>query len=63
MNYNQNGNIAAIVGLAVVLLSKFGIITTADTLFIIIGAVVSIVGIYKQYRAHRSLGVALGAVK
>lgn len=61
-DYNQVGNYTAIAGVAVLLLAKFGVATDVQTVVTIIGAGISLLGIIKQFIAHRDLAVKSGAI-
>lgn len=63
MTYDQSGNWTALAGVIALVLSKMGVNTTADTILAVIGGVVALVGIIKQYLAHRKLAVQVGAIK
>lgn len=63
MEYTQSGNYTALAGLAVLLLSKVGVSTDVATLMTIVGGVVALVGIVKQYIAHKNLATVAGAIK
>ena len=58
--YTQAGNYTAVAGLVVILLAKFGVVTDAGSITSIIGAVVTLVGIVKQFIDHKKLAVATG---
>ena len=62
MTYDQSGNWTALAGVIALVLSKMGVNTTADTILAVIGGVVALVGIIKQYLAHRKLAVVAGAI-
>lgn len=61
MEYTQNGNYIALAGIAVIVLSKFGVTADKETLMTIIGGVVSVIGIIKQFIAHKKLAKSAGA--
>lgn len=61
--YSQNGNYLAIAGLGVVLLSKIGVSTDITTLMAVAGGVIGIIGIVKQFIAHKNIAVAVGAIR
>lgn len=54
-----SGTYLGIAGLVVAGLANFGIVTNAGDVASIIGAVVIIVGIVKQYLAHRKLAASV----
>lgn len=60
--YTQAGNYTAVAGLVVMLFAKVGIVTDAGSVASIIGAVVIVVGLVKQYIAHKKLAVSAGAI-
>lgn len=61
--YDQSGNYIAYAGLAVSILGHFGINTTVDDVAAVIGAVVIIVGLVKQFIAHKKLAKVAGAIR
>ncbi len=61
--YNQTGNYTALAGVVVILLSKVGVSTNVQTIITVIGGVVALVGIVKQYLDHKKLAVASGATR
>lgn len=58
--YTQAGNYTALIGLAVMILAKFGIVTDADSIATIVSGILILVGIIKQFIAHKKLAVATG---
>ncbi len=60
--YDQSGNYIALAGVAVILLSKFGITTDAQTLVQIAASIMAFIGIIKQFRAHKNLAISAGAI-
>lgn len=58
--YNQSGSYTAIAGLAVLILSKFGLNTDIATILTIIGGIIALVGIIKQGIAHKNLAIQTG---
>lgn len=63
MQYNQNGNYIVFAGLIVGVLSRFGVIVNETDATSIISVAMIIVGIVKQFIAHRKLAVIAGAIK
>jgi len=61
--YSQSGNWTALAGVIALVLSKLGVNATVDTILAIIGGVVALVGIVKQYLAHKKLAVTMGAIR
>lgn len=61
MEYTQNGNYLALAGLVVLMLSKLGLNVTVDTIMVVVGGIVALIGIVKQFIDHRKLAVATGA--
>ena len=59
--YDQTGIYVAIAGIIVSILGHFGITAESDSISQVIGAVVIVVGLVRQYIAHKKLAVATGA--
>ncbi len=62
MTYSQNGSYIAIASVIVMILSKFGIPTDAQTIITVITGAVALFGIIKQYQAHKNLAIQVGAI-
>lgn len=60
--YDQSGNYTAIAGIVVFILSKLGVNATVSDILAVIGAIVSVIGIVKQFIAHRNLARVAGAI-
>ncbi len=60
MEYSQTGNYVALAGLIVTLLSHFGLNVAVGDITTVIGAIVVIVGLAKQYIAHKNLAIQAG---
>ena len=58
MQYDQSGNWTAVAGLIVTLLTHFGFNTTINDVLAVIGSIVIVVGLVRQYIAHKKLAVA-----
>lgn len=61
--YTQTGNQLAIAGVVAMILTKFGIPTDAQAIVSVIGGFLALVGIYKQWMAHKKLAVVAGALR
>ena len=61
MEYNQSGNYITLAGFAVTILAKFGIVSDVASIATVIGSIVIVVGIVKQYLAHKKLAITAGA--
>ena len=61
--YQTSGSWTALAGVIALVLSKLGVNATVDTILAVIGGIVALVGIIKQYLAHRKLAVQVGAIK
>lgn len=61
MEYNQNGNYIVLAGMAVTFLGKFGVTTDKETIFLIVGGILSAIGVIKQFIAHKKLAKSAGA--
>lgn len=62
MVYDQSGSYTALAGVIVGLLAHFNINTTVNDVLTVIGAVVCITGIVKQYIAHRKVAIQAGMI-
>lgn len=62
-NYTQTGNYTALAGVAVLFLSKFGVNTDVATVLTIIGGIVAVVGVVKQFLDHKNLAIKTGSYK
>jgi len=60
MQYDQTGFYVGLAGIAVGILAGFGINTNVQDVGSIISAVLIIVGMVKQFIAHRNLAIAAG---
>lgn len=58
--YDQSGNYAVIAGIAVAILSKLGVSTDVSTIMTILAGILAIVGVVKQFIAHRNLAIKTG---
>lgn len=56
--YNQSGNYIAISGIIVGILAKFGVIIDTNSIATMIAGVIVIIGIVKQFKAHKKLAIA-----
>lgn len=60
MDYSQSGSYMAIAGLVVAGLAKIGVVTDPASIVTIVAGIVALVGVIKQYIAHKKLAVAAG---
>lgn len=62
MQYSQAGSYTALAGIVVILLAKFGVVTDADSITTVIAGAITLIGIIKQFIAHKALAQAAGAI-
>lgn len=62
-NYNQSGSYIAIASVIAMILSKFGVNADAQTIVTVILGIVALVGIIKQFIAHKNLAIQAGAIR